>query len=79
MRLNRFVGWLGYVLVLGSAFAVPAGLVAMATGHVGWAIVAALFVGLALIVGIPTVAETIHYDHKMHRDIPHPFGNIGGY
>jgi hypothetical protein len=73
MKLNIFVGWLGYVLVLGAAFCVPAGLLAYATGHYGWAAVAALTVGIAAIVGIPTIAETIHYDHKMHRDIPHPF------
>ncbi|CAM3989212.1 hypothetical protein [Smaragdicoccus niigatensis] len=73
MKLNIFVGWLGYVLVLASAFCVPAGVVAAATGHLGWAAVAFLIVGIAAIVGIPTVAETIHYDHKMHRDIPHPF------
>ena len=73
MKLNIFVGWLGYVLVLGSAFGVAAGAAAAATGHYGWAAVAFLLVGVAAIVGIPAVAETIHYDHKVHRDIPHPF------
>lgn len=73
MKLNIFVGWLGYVLVLVSAFCIPAGLVAYASGNYGWAAVAAMTVAIGAIVGIPTIAETIHYDHKMHRDIPHPF------
>ena len=73
MKLNIFAGWVGYLAVLGSFFSLAGGLVAAGTGHTQLAIIAAISFVIFVGVGISVVGSTIHYDHKMHRDIPHLF------
>jgi len=74
MKLNIFAGWLGYVAVLGSFFSLATGLVAAGTGNTSYAILAAIGFVLFAGLGLSVVGSTIHYDHKMHRDVPHLFG-----
>jgi hypothetical protein len=73
MKLNIFAGWVGYVAVLGSFFSLASGLVAAGTGHTQLAIIAAICFVIFAGVGITVVGSTVHYDHKMHRDVPHLF------
>lgn len=73
MKLNIFAGWIGFLAVLGSFFSLAGGLVAAGTGHTELAMVAAIAFVFFAGTGIGVVGSTIHYDHKMHRDIPHLF------
>lgn len=71
MNLDRFAVWTGYFLGLMSVTITALGLAALASGHHGWGMVAAVALLVTAGLGFTVVGGTVHHDHKIHRETPH--------
>lgn len=71
MNLDRFAVWSGYLLGLLSVAVTAIGLAALASGHHGWGMVAAIVLFATAGLGFAIVGGTVHHDHKAHKETPH--------
>ena len=69
--LNRFAAWTGYFTALLITASTGCMLVAFASKHIGWGLVAAAAVAIELIFGSAVVGGVSLYDRRHHHETPH--------
>lgn len=73
MKLNLFVSWLGYGLILVAVISLGMFLVAAGSGYGGWAVIAGSVGVVAAATAMATVGGAAYHDRKLHRETPHLF------
>lgn len=70
---NDFAVWTAIACAMTGFVALPLGLDAAGSGHLGWAIVAAAVLLASIGTGVGFIGAVARYDHRHHHRTPHLF------